>query len=325
MASMRTRFFWSFAIAGLASLLTIPGCGRTPVPTPALHTANLPKAETRSTYRIVGVVRSVDRAAGEVMIEHEEVPGYMPAMTMPFAVKDRALLDDVRPGDEVEGSLLVRDHESELIDLAVTRPALPEPMVLDLSGGTAKLQPKPKVLEPGQPVPDFAMITQEGQPLRLSDLRGEVVVLTFIYTRCPLPEFCPRMDRKFAELADKIASVPRRAKQVRLLSVSFDPEHDTPEVLRRHARAQGAGPPLWTFAVAAHEELAKVAAPLGLTYGPTENQIIHNLIVAVIDQEGKLVRLATGAKGKTWSPDDFFKTISSLLPKTSTADQGKIR
>ncbi len=117
-------------------------------------------------------------------------------------------------------------------------------------------------------VPDFTMTTQEGRTLALSELRGKVVVLTFIYTRCPLPDFCPLMDRKIKELAGKVDAMPGRAEQVRLLSVSFDPEHDTPEVLRKHAQVQGARPPLWTFAVASHDELAKVAGPLGLMYGP---------------------------------------------------------
>ena len=97
--------------------------------------------------------------------------------------------------------------------------------------------------------------------MRLSDLRGKVVALTFIYTRCPLPDFCPLMDRKFAELADRIGAVAGRAEHVRLLSVSFDPEHDTPEVLRKHAENLGARPPLWRFAVASHEELGQGRRP----------------------------------------------------------------
>src|SRR5262249_4052620 len=187
--------------------------------------------------------------------------GYMPAMTMWFNLQDRDLLADLQPGDEVEGTLRVGEEASELVALTVTRPATGPAMTLDLSGGTAALRPAAKVLEPGQAVPDFAMTTQEGRALRLSELRGFVVVLTFIYTRCPLPEYCPRVDRKFAELADKIRAVPGRADRVRLLSVSFDPEHDSPEVLSRHARAQGAVPPLWTFAVASHAEPPQAPNP----------------------------------------------------------------
>src|SRR5262249_3991373 len=157
--------------------------------------------------------------AGEVRIKHEAIPGYMSAMTMPFSYKDRSLLEDLRPGDEVEGLLRVGSDDSELTDLTVTRPAPAPPLTLDLSGGSAEVRPKESILDPGQEAPDFAMPTQEGKPLRLSDLRGEVVVLTFIYTRCPLPEFCPKMDKKFAELAGKVGAVPARADRVRLLSV----------------------------------------------------------------------------------------------------------
>ncbi|MBX6312161.1 MAG: copper-binding protein [Isosphaeraceae bacterium] len=256
-------------------------------------------------YKLVGVVRKVDRDHGTVSIRHEAIPGYMPAMTMPFPLQDRELLEDLRPGDEVQGTLRVSDEQSELIGLEITRLATtPE------AEGSS---PPSRLLQAGQEVPDFAMTTQDGETLHLSDLRGKVVVLTFIYTRCPLPEFCPRMDQKFAALAAMLKARPGLADRVRLLSVSFDPEHDTPEVLARHARVRGATPPLWTFAVASHEELWKVAEPLGLAYGPRGDEIVHNLSTALIDTEGRLIRLATGAEGRAWSPADFFQTIYSQI------------
>jgi len=116
-----------------------------------------------------------------------------------------------------------------------------------------------------------------------------------------MPDFCPAMDKKFADLADRIAAVPGRADKVRLLSVSFDPEHDTPEVLRKHAAMRAAKEPLWTFAVASHPELAKIAGPLGLVYGPTENDIIHNLVTAIIDVNGRLGAVSTrGKRPRAW-------------------------
>lgn len=263
------------------------------------------------SYRLVGVVRSVDRKGGEVVIHHEEIPGYMRAMTMSFPIDDRSTLDDLRPGDEVEGTLRVGKDHSELVGLAVTRPAPTAPLTLDLSGGIAQLKPTPQVLKTGQEVPDFTMTTEDGQTLHLSDLRGNLVMLTFIYTRCPLPDFCPLMDRRFAALADKIGAVPGRSDHVRLLSVSFDPEHDTPAVLARHARNQGANAPLWTFAVATHEELQKVAATLGLAYAPGSDEIAHNLSTSLIDSQGKLVRLE---KGRKWDIGDFLKLIYARLP-----------
>jgi protein SCO1 len=280
--------------------------------------AKVPGPSTKS-YPLSGVVRKVEVKSGLVTVRHREIPGFMDAMTMPFDVKDREVLDDLRPGDEVEGTLnvvsergVVKDYE--LVDLHVTRPAPAPKLTLNLSGGGLQIGPAPRLLEIGETVPDFDMTTQEGEPLKLSELRGKVVVLTFIYTRCPLPDFCPLMDRKFAELADRIGAVAGRAEHVRLLSVSFDPEHDTPEVLRKHAENLGARPPLWRFAVASHEELNKVAAPLGLTYGPSSEEIIHNLSTAVIDPEGKLVRLYAGASSRTWTSADLLKVISSRIP-----------
>lgn len=318
-----TRYLAIFRLPILIVLVLAAGCtsqtpdkGATP---PAA--AKVESATSVTHYKVAGVVRQVKPETGRVVIAHEAIPGFMNAMTMPFTLKDHALLDDVRPGDEVEGNLRVEKEgkivkEYELTDLVVTNPALPPPKKLTLSMKNLTLREAPKRLEPGQMVPDFAMTTQEGRTVKLSDLRGDVVVLTFIYTRCPLPDFCPLMDRKFAELAGKLAASPRRSSRVRLLSVSFDPEHDTPEVLRKHAAIQGGKPPLWTFAVASHDELAKVAAPLGLTYGPTSTEIIHNLCTVVIDPEGRLARLDLGSDSKNLQSSELLKFIAPLVPDT---------
>jgi protein SCO1/2 len=233
----------------------------------------------------------------------------MPKMTMPFTLKNKKLLDKVRPGDEVEGSLQViyeggEVKDVDLTDLSITHAAPSTP------SAPATVSPSDP-LKPGDVVPDFAVTTQEGRTLRLSDLKGEVVILTFIYTRCPLPEFCPAMDAKFADLARRISTVPARAERLRLLSVSFDPEHDSPEILAAHAHRQGAKPPLWTFAVASYKELAKIAGPLGLTYEPATREIAHNLRTAVIGPDGKLARLEPGPG---WSVVDLLGTAYSLIP-----------
>jgi protein SCO1 len=299
-----------------------PGLDRA-APTPVESKPSLKAVSTTRTYRLVGVVRDVKPGASQVIIRHEAIPDIMEAMTMPFTIKDRTLLDDLRPGDEVEGMLRIEWEDEqikdyELTELTVTRPALPPALSLSLSGDESVVRPKPRILEVGEPVPDFTMTTQDGQTLSLSNLRGKVVVLTFIYTRCPLPDFCPLMDRKFAELADKLRASPRRSEGVRLLSISFDPEHDTPEVLRKHAANQGVRPPLWTFAVASHAELSKVAGPLGLVYGPGRDEIIHNLSTAVIDSQGRLARLeAETMSRKSWTPSDLLKTIRSLTSPPS--------
>jgi protein SCO1/2 len=303
------------------------GCGSRqgpPVPaTGATKPAERGEHSERATvadYALKGVVQKVERA--RVTIDHEAIPGFMAAMIMPFHVRDRASLEDVKPGDSVEGTLhvtldngVVSDYE--LRDLVVTKPALSR-MVLDVSRGKVTLREPPKLLEKGELVPDFSMTTQSGKPLKLSELRGNVVALTFIYTRCPLPDFCPLMDRKFGELASRIAAFPDRAKRIRLVSLSFDPEHDTAEALAKHAQIRGAAPPLWTFAVASHEELAKIAPKLGLSYAPGAREIAHNLCTAIIDPEGKLARLELGTNRNKWENVDLLKTIYSLIPPASS-------
>jgi protein SCO1/2 len=270
-------------------------------------------------YPLKGVVRKVEKENGHVTIRHEAIPNFMDAMSMRFPLKDRDLLADLRPGDEVEGILQVETRggvvsDYTLRDLAVSKPAPPQAMVIDLSKGKMQLRALPRLLEQGDQVPDFAMTMQDGKIVRLSDLRGNVIVLTFIYTRCPLPDFCPLMDRKFSALAQSISAFPRRASHVRLISLSFDPEHDTPEILRKHAMIRGATPPLWSYAVANHEELAKIAPALGLFYGPNQGEIIHNLCTAIIDREGKLARVEIGSEHNRWETADLLKTVYSLIP-----------
>jgi protein SCO1/2 len=274
--------------------------------------------EVVKDYLLTGVVRKVSTDSGHVTIRHEAIPGLMGAMTMPFAVKDRAILDRLQSGDTVEGTLRVREemgvvNDYELRGLTVIKQASPH-LAIAISKAKVPVRERPRKLEIGETVPDFAMTTQDGKLLKLSELRGNVVVLTFIYTRCPLPDFCPLMDRKFADLSQKISTFPARAKHVRLISLSFDPEHDRPDVLRKHAEIRGAVPPLWTYGVAAHDELAKIAAPLGLFYEPGTNEIAHNLSTAVIDPQGKLARLEVGTQRNRWETTDLLKTIYSLLP-----------
>lgn len=278
------------------------GCDRGPV----APEARGPSAPAARRFALTGTVEAVEPGRGTVAIAHGEIPGLMPAMVMDFTPADRSLLEDVVPGDEVEGAVRAtygadgRLGSIELVDLVVSRPAVAAP---------PPASPRPPRLEPGQVVPDFAMTGQDGETFRLSDLRGHVVVLTFIYTRCPQPDYCPLMDRKFAELAARIGRSPRRSGGMRLLSVSFDPEHDTPAVLARHAEGVGARAPVWTFCVAAHAELAAVAGPLGLEYAPLSGEIRHGLSTALIGRDGRLIRLETGG---AWSPDEMLAEADGL-------------
>jgi protein SCO1 len=265
-----------------------------------------------------GIVKRVEKELEHVTIEHEAIPGFMDAMRMRFAYKDKSVLGTLRSGDQVEGTLRVERSNGvvnnyELSGLSVTKPA-PAGMAPDISKKAALSREQPRRLEIGEKVPDFAMTSQDGTVVKLSELRGNVVALTFIYTRCPLPDFCPLMDKKFSELAQRLEAFPARSSKVRLISLSFDPEHDTPDLLRKHDQVRGAAPPLWSYAVASHPELAKIGVPMGLFYQPGDSEIAHNLCTAIIDTNGKLARLDIGTERNKWATADVLKTIYSLLP-----------
>jgi len=314
------------AVFGLL-LAVVCGCSSQPAsdeaaPAPVAGPESPKKADEAvevKDYPLRGEVRKVDAAGRELQIRHEEIPGFMPAMTMPFRMPEETDFEDFQVGDVVEGTLQVKSKggttvDYELVGLEVARPAIGGPLVLDMTKGVPTLTTRPARLQPGDEVPDFTMTDQDGESRRLSELRGRVVVLTFVYTRCPLPEFCPAMDRKFSELARSVSASSSRASKVRLISLSFDPDHDTPEVLRKHAQIRGAEPPVWTYAAASHEELAKIAPVLGLTYGPMKDEIVHNLCTAVIGPDGRLARLEVGSRGNAWTPAELLKTIAELLP-----------
>ncbi len=310
--------FRIWLVSLLTALICLTGCGGQPQNPPVKpdKTENPKAVETKPAapkqYQLTGVVREIDKESGQVMIRHDEIPGYMKAMTMPFDLKGKEVLADLFVGDEVEGTLVVKADDIELNDLVITRPA--EPAALNFGPNGLEVKAKPATLLPGEDVPDFKVTLQDGKPAKLSDYRGKLVVLTFIYTRCPLPNFCPMMDRKFGELAARLQPTSK-ADQVRLLSVSFDPEHDTPAVLASHAKSRGAKMPLWTYAVASHEELGKFGPKLGLMYGPGEKEVMHNLCTAVIGPDGKLIRLDYGTAGGAWTADDMMGTIYKFTGK----------
>ncbi|WP_337175466.1 SCO family protein [Paludisphaera sp.] len=305
------------AVALIFPALALACSGREEEPAPPAPAARAEAPVETKEYPLAGEVRGVDAEEAELRIRHEEIPGFMPAMTMPFQMPEGTDFSEFHLGDYVEGTLRVRSRGGvtegyDLVGLEVVKPAI-KPLVLEMTPEGPKLVEPSNRLRPGDQVPDFTMIQQDVTSRKLSELRGNVVVLTFIYTRCPLPEFCPMMDRKFNELSQSVAANPARAGKVRLVSLSFDPDHDTPEVLSKHAAIRGAKPPLWTYATASHDDLAAIAPALGLTFGPRKNEIVHNLCTAVIGPDGRLARLDVGTKANAWTASDMLRTISEAL------------
>ena len=229
----------------------------------------------------------------------------MPAMVMPYKVQDTALLEGKKPGDMVTATLVVEEVDYYLTTLTTTGH---EPIKTPAPG------PLTDILTDGDLVPDHALVDQADKPLSMQSLRGHRVALTFMYTRCPLPDFCPLMDKHFADVQAQIKKSPDLA-DVQLVSVTLDPEFDTPTVLSQHAKMLGADPVRWHFATGSPDEVLAFAKRFGVIAEPGETAValVHNLRTAVIDPQGRLVKAYSG---NMWSPAELVADLKATPPPT---------
>lgn len=283
---------WAWGLAAVAMVL-LPGCG-----------TGAPEART---YLLEGQILAVRPEAGEVLIKHGDIERFMPGMTMPFKVRDRSLLAGKAPGDLVTARLMVGDGDAWLATLERTGTApLTEAAAIPPAAFVAPLGP-------GDEAPATALTADNGRPLSLTDWRGAAVAMTFIYTRCPLPQFCPLMDRRFAELQRAIVDDPSVAGRARLLSVSFDPAHDTPAALQAHAAKLGADSAVWSFATAPPEVIDRFAATFGVNViREADRSITHNLRTAVIDPAGRVVAIHDGGE---WTPAQVLDELRQAVAR----------
>jgi protein SCO1 len=251
-------------------------------------------------YELRGQILAVDRGRQEITITHEDIRGFMPGMTMPFKVRDARLLEGREAGDLVRATLVVEDANAYLSSIVRTgRGELTAPPP----------PPRVDVLEPGQAVPDVQLTDESGTTRALSQRRGRIVVVTFTYTRCPMPDFCPRMDQQFKNVQSEILADTRMRDRVALLSVSFDPAFDTPQVLAAHAQHVGADPRVWHFVTGERDAIAPFAARFGISIiqeGANAADITHNLRTAVIASDGTLLTIFNG---NDWTPADLMRAL----------------
>ncbi len=256
------------------------------------------------TFPLKGEVVAIDTAAMRITIDHEEIPDYMMAMTMPFKIKNRQLFGGVHVGDTVQGVLAVSRTESWLETFTVVGKG--EPPSRELVEGTLLA----KVFNVGDIMPNDVLQNQEQKPIRLSDFRGKAVAVTFIYTRCPLPDFCIRMSDHFAKLQKILQRDKSLNGKWHLLTISFDPQFDTPKVLKDYGKSYAAEFSTWDFATADMKIVMKFADGLGLTLADDEGLIAHNLRTVLVDTEGKIVRVINGNE---WTPDEVAKEIQGIV------------
>jgi protein SCO1/2 len=251
-------------------------------------------------YQLTGQILSVKPEDQEVLVKHEDIPGFMPAMTMPYKVKSASLLDGKQPGDLITATLEVGDLDASLTAITRTGSAPIE----DPSAGPEITAAE--MVDPGETVPDTALVDQDQVPRGLPTLRGHRVALTFIYTRCPMPDFCPLMDKNFQQVQDAIRKTPALA-DVQLVSVTLDPEFDTPAVLKKHAQSLKADPAIWHFVTGNRDELSRFNKAFGVT-ADAGSPLVHNLRTAVIDPQGRLVKAYSG---NMWTPAELVADLTA--------------
>ena len=254
-------------------------------------------------YQLKGQILDMKPETNEVLVKHEDIPGFMPAMTMPYKVGDAKILADKQAGDLITATLVVGETEAHLSKMDKTGHA-------PIEDATAPAITESQILKPGDAVPDTALVDENNAARPLTSLKGHRVALTFMYTRCPQPDFCPLMDRNFAAVQNEIKKTPGLG-DVQLVSVSFDPANDTPAVLKTHARALQADPAVWHFVTANAADIKGFSAKFGVTAEPSDESpavLTHNLSTAVIDADGRLVKIRPG---NMWTPADLIADLKA--------------
>jgi protein SCO1 len=305
-AVVKSGFVSIAALLALAAV-TAPACARRAAPPSGKPAAASAEAKR---YPFRGVIRKVDVEKHEITVEHEAVPDYMGAMTMDFPVRDDPQVFEIlHVGDRVEARLVV-DRGDYWLEQILTKGFVPAlvgtaaaPAPPSASQGSRVVTPQPnRGVAVGDAVPDFSLTDQTGHAFRLSQMRGEPVAVTFLYTRCPIATACPMTAARFAKLDSLLAE----KGYGKLVTISVDPEHDTPKVLADFAKHLGAKPARWKFLTGDPKAIADAASSFGVLYYPEKGTVVHTQAVAVVDPEG---RLAAIYFGEHWDPAELLRDI----------------
>ena len=286
----------SFALLAAALCAALAGCSGTPDESNARR------------YELRGKIVSFNKAQQQVVIQHEEVPGFMEAMTMPFTLREDYAYDVMHAGDRIQATLVVDDERTRLENPVITQAV---PIAAQTSTPDADAPSEPEI---GATPPDATLVNQDGKQIRLQQYRGRALVLTFIYTRCPLPDYCTLMSNNFAEIKRELDKSPELGEGAHLLSITLDPVYDTPKVLRSYGSAHtenygGENFARWELATGKPEEIRRVANFFGLSYRQEGEQINHSLRTAVVSPDGKLYKLY---RGNEWKPAEVIKDLREL-------------
>ncbi|HXB70665.1 MAG TPA: SCO family protein [Candidatus Acidoferrales bacterium] len=266
-------------------------------------------------YPVTGIILKIDPPHRTFAASCAAIPGYMEAMVMPFTVRDERALDGLQPGAHVEFTLVVeKDHSyAEAIRVHHYESLEQEPLRARRLQLLADLEtpagPMDK-LAPGQPAADFTLTDQAGQRVTLSQFAGKVVAITFIYTSCPLPDYCFRLSNNFGRLSKRFAD--RMGRDLVLLSITFDPVHDQPKVLAKYANTWKADSKSWHFLTGPLPDVKAVCRQFGLNFWQDEGSLTHSLHTVVIDRRGKL---AANFEGNEFTAEQLGDFVDVMLAR----------
>ena len=287
----------------VVGLLGASGCQRSPNP-PARGVASAAASTNQRVFQVKGVVVAVKPRENSVEIKHEEIPNFMPAMTMPFDVKDTKELAGLGPGDSVSFRMIVTDTEGwidqikKIAALATNSPP---------TSGPFRLVREVEPLGVGDPLPEYHFTNQFGQPFSTTQFKGGALAITFLFTRCPFPNFCPLMANHFSEAQQKLLALPNAPTNWNMLTVSFDPDFDKPAILKNYAERYKYVPAHWSFVTGALIDITALAEQVGLTFWHDETgSISHNLRAVVVDAGGRLQKVFVGNQ---WTSDELVEEM----------------
>lgn len=275
------------------------------------------RVSAQKRYPFTGRIVSVDSQAQSAIIDGDAIPGFMDAMAMPYKIKPAATLNHLIPGDSVSAEVVVVSSGAKNDDAAPEYWLENVKVIAHIDPSHAPGASSLHMPAPGEEVPDFSFTNQSGKLISLKQYRGKVLFVTFIYTRCPFPDFCPRLSGNFAEIY-KQAATNAALTNAHLLSISFDPEHDRPKVLRDYGFSvahthESALFNRWEFAAPRLADLPRLADFFALTIQPEGGTITHNLSTVVIGPDGKIVKWYHGGD---WQPSDLIKDATAgSVPK----------
>ena len=259
---------------------------------------------TAKRFSLAGRIISVDKSKSTIIVSHGDIPGYMPAMIMPFELKDASQVGNLSSDDEITATLVVSGGKSWLEDLHVIRKGSVDARDVEIGA----------LPHEGDVVPDFTLVNQSGKKISIKEYRGKILLITFIYTRCPLPDYCPLMSSNFAEIDKALQAEPALYSKTHLLSVSFDTHYDTPAVLRSYGAAYTEKYTdekfeRWEFASGSSEEVKAITKFFGLQYEEKSDQIVHSLVTAIISPDGKIFRIYPFNR---WKPADVLADLRAM-------------